>query len=153
MDGLQAVPIPGTEGAHNPFFSPDGQWVGFNAAYGQLKKISLSGGASVSLSDVTAGQVSGTSWGSQGIIAFAPQANGPIYQIPETGGNLEPLTRLEKTESGHRWPELLPGGKGLVFMLPPNNNPKIVAQTLGTNEHRDLQQAGIFPRFISKAQI
>jgi serine/threonine protein kinase len=152
MDGLQAVPIPGTEGAHNPFFSPDGQWVGFNAT-GKLKKVSLSGGASVYLTDVTAGQVSGTSWGSQGMIAVAPQTSGPIYQIPETGGNLEPLTRLEKTESGHRWPEFLPGGKSLLFMLAPNNNPKIVAQTLGTNEHRDLQQAGIFPRYASSGHL
>lgn len=153
MDGLQAAPVPETEGAHNPFFSPNGQWIGFNAADGKLKKVSLSGGASVNLTDITAGQLSGTSWGSQEIIAVAPQTSGPIYQIPETGGNLEPLTRLEKTESGHRWPELLPGGKGLLFMLAPNNNPKIVAQTLGTNEHRDLQQAGIFPRYALSGHL
>src|SRR5260370_485414 len=47
MDGLQTAPVPGTEGAHNPFFSPDGQWIGFNGADGKLKKVSLSGGASV----------------------------------------------------------------------------------------------------------
>jgi len=152
MDGLEAGPVPGTEGGHNPFFSPDGQWVGFNAT-GKLKKISLSGGASVSLADVTAGQLSGTSWGSQGMIAVAPQTSGPIYQIPETGGNLEPLTRLEKTESGHRLPEFLPGGKGLLFMLAPSNNPKIVAQTLGANEHRDLLQAGMFPRYASSGHL
>jgi serine/threonine protein kinase/Tol biopolymer transport system component len=153
MDGLQAVPIPGTEGAHNPFFSPDGQWVGFNAT-GKLKRVSLSGGASVNLTDVTAGQLSGTSWGSQGIIAVAPQTSGPIYQIPETGGNLEPLTRLEKTESGHRWPELLPGGKGLLFFTTAaGTNPKIVAQALGASEHRDLLQVGTFPRYASSGHL
>ena len=71
MNGLEARAVPETEGGHGPFFSPDGQWLGFNAS-GKLKKVSLSGGASVSLADITAGQPSGASWGSYGMIAFAP---------------------------------------------------------------------------------
>ena len=50
MDSLEARPIPGTEGAVNPFFSPDGQWVGFFAG-GKLKKVSVSGGAALTLGD------------------------------------------------------------------------------------------------------
>jgi hypothetical protein len=52
MDGLESKPIPGTDGAVNPFFSPDGQWVGFFAG-GKLKKISVSGGAALTLGDAT----------------------------------------------------------------------------------------------------
>ena len=51
MDGLEAKPIPGTEDAVNPFFSPDSQWLGFFAD-GKLKKVSVSGGAALSLADV-----------------------------------------------------------------------------------------------------
>src|SRR6202162_3963803 len=70
MDSLEARPIPGTEGAVSPFFSPDGQWVGFFAG-GKLKKVSVSGGTALTLGD--AAQPLGASWGSQGMIAFAAQ--------------------------------------------------------------------------------
>ena len=69
MDSLEAKPIPGTEGAVNPFFSPDGQWLGFFAG-GKLKKVSVSGGAALTLGDAAIPR--GASWGSQGMIAFAP---------------------------------------------------------------------------------
>src|SRR6202035_4863074 len=70
MDNLEARPVQGTEGASEPFFSPDGDWLGFFAD-GKLKKVSMSGGAAVTVGD---GGVSprGASWGSQGMIAFAP---------------------------------------------------------------------------------
>src|SRR6266849_1884625 len=68
MDSLEARPIPGTEGAVNPFFSPDGQWVGFFAG-GKLKKVSVGGGAAITLGD--AADPRGASWGSQGMIIFA----------------------------------------------------------------------------------
>ena len=68
MDSQEARPIPGTEGASEPFFSPDGQWIGFFSG-GKLKKISVSGGAAVTLGD--AGNNFGGSWSSQGTIVFA----------------------------------------------------------------------------------
>src|SRR5438309_2332152 len=152
MDGLEARPIPGTEGGHGPFFSPDGQWVGFSAS-GKLKKVSLSSGTSVSLADITTGQLSGISWGSQGMIAFAPQVTGTIQQIPDTGGNPQPLTLLVKGESSHRWPEFLPGGKGLLFMANQGTNAKIVAQTAGASEHRDLMQSGTEPHYARSGHL
>jgi Tol biopolymer transport system component len=145
MDGLQARPIPGTEGARYPFFSPDGQWVGFSAG-GRLKKVSLSGGTVVSLADVNLGSFLGASWRTQGTIAFAPQLYGPILQISESGGNPQPMTRLEKGEVGHGLPELMPGGKGLLFLTSSTvgsgtgANNTFAAQSLGTREHRDLLQ-------------
>src|SRR4029077_3869280 len=60
MDSLESKPVPGTEGAFNPFFSPDGQWLGFFAG-GKLKKISVSGGAALTLGD--AGTPRGANWG------------------------------------------------------------------------------------------
>src|SRR5436853_1419912 len=113
MDGLEARAIPGTEQAAGPFFSPDGQWIGFSAG-GKLKKVSLSGGLPVSLADVgPAGGAFGASWGSQGIIAFTARANSPIQQVSDAGGTLQPLTHL--VEGGHGLPELLPDGNGLLY--------------------------------------
>ena len=112
MDSLEAKPIPGTEGAVNPFFSPDGQWLGFFAG-GKLKKISVSGGAALTLGD--AADPRGASWGSQGMIAFAPTQVAALQQVSDAGGAPQPLTRLEKGEDSHRWPEFLPGGKAVLF--------------------------------------
>ncbi len=155
MDGLEARPISGTEGAHNPFFSPDGQWIGFGESGGKLMKLSLSGGAPVSLADVitTTGRF-GASWGSQGIIAFVPNGTSPLQQIPDTGGNPQPLTRLEKGESSHFAPDFLPGGKGMLFAALASGAPtKLVAQSLTTGERRDLIRSGGQPRYAASGHL
>lgn len=65
MDRLEAQPIAGTEGADYPFFSPDGEWIGFFATHeGKLKKVSVRGGAPIVLCD--AAQSLGASWGDDG---------------------------------------------------------------------------------------
>src|ERR1700730_13606363 len=112
MDDLESKPISGTEGATNPFFSPDGQWVGFFAD-GKLKKVSVSGGAVLILGD--APQPRGASWGTQGTIAFAPAGAEALQQVADAGGTPHALTRFEKGESSHRWPEFLNGGKAVLF--------------------------------------
>jgi eukaryotic-like serine/threonine-protein kinase len=145
MDGLEARPIPGTEGVADPFFSPDSQWVGFSAG-SKLKKIRLSGGEPVSLAgDVNPVGALGASWSSQGMIAFAPQVTGPILQVSDGGGSPLPLTRLAKGEGGDIVPQLLPGGKGLLFLYSPGFAPTgldsiVAAQSLETGERRDLLQ-------------
>src|ERR1700674_5214294 len=83
MDGMEAKPIPGTEGGVSPFFSQDGQWLGFFAG-GMLKKISVSGGAAVKVGDASC--PCGASWGSQGTIAFAPTNVSGLQQVPDAGG-------------------------------------------------------------------
>ena len=152
MDGLEARPIPGTQAGGNPFFSPDGQWMGF-ATFGELMKVSLSGGAPVSPGPVNFAGLSGASWGSQGGIAVVPQAGSPIQQIPDTGGNLLPLTRLEKGEASHRWPEFLPDGKSVLFTVAAGTATKIAVQSLGSGEHRDLISAGDFPRYAFSGHL
>ena len=144
MDGLQARPISGTEGARCPFFSPDGQWVGFSAG-GMLKKVPLSGGPAVSLAgDVGSAGASGASWGSQGIIAFSPERTGPILEISDGGGSPQPLTHLAETEADHGSPQLLPRGSGLLFVysaaLTPTAPSTLAAQSLPAGERRDLVQ-------------
>jgi serine/threonine-protein kinase len=154
MDSLEAKPIPDTEGATEPFFSPDGQWLGFFAG-GKLKKVSMSGGAAINLGDAAFPR--GASWGSQGMIAFAPSAISALLQVSDAGGAPQPLTRFGKGESGHRWPEFLPGGRALLFAAGTNadnwSNAKVAIQSIGTGERRDLIQGVTHPRYAASGHL
>jgi serine/threonine protein kinase len=143
MDSLESKPIPGTEEAVNPFFSPDGQWLGFFAGV-LMKKIAVGGGAAVTLANAL--QPSGASWGSQGVIAFVPTFNGALQQLPDAGGTQQPLTRFEKGETTQRWPDLLPGGKAVLFATGTTafnfTNAQISIQSLGKGERLSPIQGG-----------
>ena len=148
MDSLESRPVPGTEGASSPFFSPDGQWIGFSAG-GKLKKVSVSGGAAVTLGD--AGNGFGGSWGSQGTIVFAP--GGSLLQVPDAGGAPQPLTRVEKGENNHDWPEFLPGGKAVLFNT--GNSAadlQVAVQSLATGQRRNLV-GGTQPRYAASGHL
>ena len=152
MDSLDAKPIAGTEGAVNPFFSPDGQWLGFFAA-GKLKKVSVNGGAALTLGD--AASPNGASWGSQGIIALAPTNVSIIQQTPDAAGTAKPLSRLEKGENSQRWPEFLPDGKAVLFAAGSTagnwTNSQVAVQSL-TGERRDLTQ-GTAPHYAPSGHL
>jgi serine/threonine-protein kinase len=154
MDSLESRAIPGTEGAINPIFSPDGQWLGFFAG-GKLKKVSVGGGAALTLGD--AGVPVGASWGNQKVLVFAPSNNGVLQQVSDAGGARQGLTRFEKGEISHRWPELLPSTKAVLFSggTNPNNwiNSQVSAQSLGTGERRNLIQGATQPRYALSGHL
>lgn len=106
--------LPGTEGASAPFFSPDGQWIGFFDQT-KLKKISVEGGAAIPLCDVN-GDSSGT-WGEDGTIVATLGYTASLSQIPAAGGAPMPVTELDsdRKEQTHRWPQILPGGKAVLL--------------------------------------
>src|SRR5881396_2201360 len=89
IDRLEATAIPGTEGAETPFFSPDGQWVGFFAD-GKLKKVSLSGGAALALCSAAA--IRGASWGPDDNIILTPSLGSGLFRVSAAGGTPKPLT-------------------------------------------------------------
>jgi eukaryotic-like serine/threonine-protein kinase len=155
LDSLESKPIPGTDGAVNPFFSPGGQWLGFFAS-GKLKKVSMSGGPTQTLGDISANP-SGASWGSQGMIAFVPTNFSALLQGSDAGGAPQPLTRIEKGENTHRWPEFLPGGAAVLFaagMAAPNfTNEQVAVQSVGTGERRNLIQGGTQPRYAPSGHL
>jgi len=155
MDSLEARPIPGTEGASGPFFSPDGQWLGFFTGT-NLKKIPVSGGAAQTLGDATLAH--GESWSSQGLIAFSPATASFLQQVPEAGGQLQPLTRLEPGEVSHRWPEFLPGGKAFLFVASTSSfnwttSSQVAVHALGTGERRNLIQGATHPHYASSGHL
>jgi Tol biopolymer transport system component len=154
MDSLEAAPVPGTEGAFCPFFSPDGLWLGFFAG-GALKKVSVSGGAAVTLG--VASVPGGASWGSQGMIGYASTQIGALQEVPDAGGAPQSLTRFDTGDTTHRWPEFLPGGKALLFAAASNainfGGARIAAQAVGAGERRNLIQGGMNPRYALSGHL
>ncbi len=148
LGSLESKPIPGTEGASSPFFSPDGQWLGFFADR-QLKKVSIGGGAPVTLCDTLS--PSGVSWGSDTIVF----GRGPIWQVSAEGGIPQSLTRLETGEASHAWPDFLPGGKGVLFTVfgPGLETPQIGVYGLETGEWRVLVKEGVYPRYLPTGHL
>jgi serine/threonine protein kinase len=122
LNQLQATPLPGTEGAHDPFFSPDGRWIGFfttsfapNALSGSLKKIPVRGGNVTTICDALIGR--GASWQEDGTIVFAPNTapGTTLMRVSSNGGEPEPLTSLGPSELVQRWPHVLPDGRGIIY--------------------------------------
>jgi serine/threonine-protein kinase len=138
----------GTEGARDAFFSPDGAWIGF-AADGKLKKISVLGGAAFTLCD--APNARGASWGEDGYIIAALVNNGPLTRVPEAGGGLQALTKLQDGERTHRWPQVLPATAGVLFSSSPGgswDDANIEAASLKTGERRVVLRGGYFGRYV-----
>ena len=136
MDGVDARPIAGTEGASSPFFSPDGQWLGFFAG-GSLKKIPLRGGAAVSLADVT--NPKGGAWIDEHTIVFASYLS-TLLRVSDDGGTPQPVTRFEPGETGHMSPRPLPGGKAVLFSTASTRVGAIAVQRIDTGVRRELIQ-------------
>jgi serine/threonine protein kinase/Tol biopolymer transport system component len=155
LGGLEAQPIPGTEGGTEPFFSPDGQWVGFFAD-GKLKKVLVSGGEALTLCDAV--DPRGASWGSQGMIIFAPTRGSALQKVSDAGGTVQPFARFGKEEEdSHRWPEFLPSGEAVLFAAFRGggnwNNAQISVQSVATGERRDLVQGGTHPHYAPPGHL
>ena len=117
LDQASAAPIPGAERGTCPFFSPDGNSIGFVAA-GKLRKASLSGEAVSVIADVPRNAMLGGSWGVDGNIVVGLSSLG-LHRVPAAGGTLQPIT-IADTKAGelsHLWPEVLPGGKGILLSI------------------------------------
>jgi serine/threonine-protein kinase len=150
LDQNQINPLAGTENASIPFFSPDGEWIGFFAD-GKLKKVSIGGGAVVTLCD--APMPRGASWGDDGNI-IAALRNGELSRIPSSGGTPIPVTKLKPGEVSHRWPQVLPGSQIVLFTAPsqsPANfeDSNIDVVTLKTGERKTVQHGGFSARFLA----
>ncbi len=115
LDQLNAAPIPGTEGAQSPFFSPDGKQVGFIKNGTTVRVASIGGAPTVTLTDKA--NSTGGDWGDDGYLYF--EVDSGLARMPATGGPIEPLYKLsaEHQEVGTEWPEVLPGASGLIFRL------------------------------------
>ena len=111
IDQLEAVPVPHTEHALGPFFSPDGRWIGF-FANNKLKKVAVSGGDTIELCD--APNPHGGSWGTDGTILFATDEGRRPMRVKETGDACESVP-LRVNVGNFKLPDILPGSKAAIF--------------------------------------
>jgi len=149
MDALEAQAIPDTDGASSPFFSPDSQWLGFLSG-GKLKKVSVNGGGATTLS--ASPFSGGASWDPHGTIILGGVGSG-LRQVPDAGGALLPLTQLKSGDSNNRWPEVLPGGKAVLFVAGSNAFSMVSVQSIKSGERRDLVQGATFPRYSPSGHL
>ena len=141
IDDVQVRPLPGTEEASFPFWSPDNRSLGFFSE-GKLKRVDLEGGSVVSICE--AREAVGGSWNQDGIILFASTSRSPIFRVSASGGMPVALTQLDsfKQEISHRWPYFLPDGRHFLFLSMTSTSgvqpgvDAIYVSSLGDNERK-----------------
>jgi serine/threonine-protein kinase len=158
IDRLEPRLLTDIDGAQTaaPFFSPDGQWVGFVKERG-VWKVPIGGGPSVLVTDVPAN--TGASWDADDHLILAPTSRAPLSRVPASGGEPQDVTTLDaaRGEASHRWPEVLPGGRAIIFTAgPPAEGPwhdaQIVAQSLDTGE-RHLLVRGAQAHYVTTGHL
>jgi Tol biopolymer transport system component len=115
--------LPGTEGAFSPFWSPDGQFIGFISG-GNLKKVAVAGGPPVTLTEHAYGR---SAWSAQGVILYSRlDVLGGLYRIPDNGGQPTLVTELDRSrdELTHAHPMFLPDGRRFLFLGQSNDRSK-----------------------------
>jgi len=156
LDQTQPTLLLGTEAASDPFFSPDGQWIGF-FAHGEIKKISVQGGTPVTLIDTAYPYGMGASWGPDGNIVATLGNSLPLSRIPASGGPLQPLTRLAPGEATHRWPQVLPEGSAVLFTAASNvgsmDNANIEVISLKTGQVKIVRRGGYYGRYLPSGHL
>jgi serine/threonine-protein kinase len=149
--------LAGTEGGVDPFFSPDGQWIGFFAG-GKLKKISRQGGEVVSLCD-TVGQGRGAAWAEDGAI-IANLDRFHLFRVPAAGGEPQVIGKPEQHgERTWRWPQVLPGGENVLFTggvaasAAAFDSANIEVLSLKSGRVKVVRRGGNFGRYLPGGQL
>ena len=159
LDRYQGVSLDaGPSGAapYHPFFSPDGQWIGY-VTRNELKKVSVTGGAPITLAPISRSR--GASWSADGTIVFAASAESGLTLIPAAGGEVTSLTTLDESakEISHRWPQWLPGGHAVLFTSARGESPglemAIEAVNVETGERRVIHRGGHYGRYVPTGHV
>lgn len=153
LDRFEAVPIPGTEGAIGPFFSPDSRMLGY-IADAELYTIALEGGTPVEICQL--GQaIPGACWGSDGWIYFVHSLGRGLSRVAAEGGTPELLTspNAAEGETGHGWPQLLPDGKHLLFTIQSVGGSRIAVLSLSTGQWRVIEKGIGEARYLSSGHL
>ncbi|MFX1265343.1 MAG: protein kinase, partial [Promethearchaeota archaeon] len=150
LDQLDARHIPGTDRTSQfPFFSPDGQWVGYlDTEEGKIKKIAISGGAPIALCDISSYTFS--MWCADNTIVYGERYEG-IMRVSANGGTPETLIEAEDGTT-YFFPQMLPDGKALLFAILQQGTQKICVQSLGSGEKKELLE-GFYPRYLPTGHI
>ncbi|HEX4932947.1 MAG TPA: hypothetical protein VFV33_07205, partial [Gemmatimonadaceae bacterium] len=155
IDQFEVRPIAGTEGGVQPFFSPDGKWLGFFARQ-RLWKIALTGGQPIEIA--RASQSRGAEWLEDDTIVFCPFYYGGIERVPASGGKAVVVSTVDRKagERSHRWPRGLPGGKTILYSVGLGgswDNASIVAHDLEKGTRKVIVNGGCDARYVSTGHL
>ena len=157
LDALEPVAIAsgGGGGVRGPFVSPDSQWVGFDEGNNILKKVAITGGPSITLAVIDAGS-RGATWAPDDTIIFA--TNNPttgLQRVSAAGGTPEVLTRPDHAqgEADHLWPEILPGGRAVLFTITSQtgglDTAQVAVRDLRTGTQKVLLRGGSHGHYVA----
>ncbi len=157
---LQGAPLAGGENSENvyhPVFSPDGEWIAYVTPT-ELKKVPVSGGASITLSEVNLSR--GATWLPDDTIVVAATDREGLSRVPAAGGELSSLTTLNEAENeiSHRWPHAMPDGKAVIFTIftqamPGADEALIAVADVATGEHKILHRGGYYGRYVPTGHL
>ena len=142
---------------YHPFFSPDGEWIGY-ATPNELRKVPVAGGTALPIARVSRSR--GATWASDGTIVVAPGADTGLSRVSASGGELTPLTTLdkEKNETSHRWPQFLPGNDLVMFTSARTTDSGYEAAIIevlriSTGERKVVHSGGSYGRYVPSGHL
>ena len=158
FDRMEVTRVDGTDGGKNPVLSPDGRTIAFFAD-GRLQKIPIEGGKPIDLAEARAPR--GGSWATDGSLIFSPVFNSGLWRVAATGGAPVEVTQLDtsKGERTHRWPQVLPGGRRVIFTVGLLTNPSdyddatIEALDFDTGERRTILEGARMARYTAAGYL
>ncbi|MFM9915354.1 MAG: protein kinase domain-containing protein [Rhizobacter sp.] len=153
---LEIAAIPGADGGAQVFWSPDGKWMAFfSISDATLKRMPALGGPAEVVCKVL-GQPAGASWGADDSIVFATSTSKGLLRVPAAGGEPQVFTTVDATNGEtHRWPEVLPDGKGVVFTAWGGSPERSRIALVSTSDRRisTLVAGGTYPRYAKSGHL
>jgi Tol biopolymer transport system component len=155
VDSFDATPLPDTEGAQFPFFSPDGDWLGYVVG-NRIRKAPVSGGASLPVCDAPVAELEGgATWADDGSI-YIPSASGGLLRAPATAGTCVEAVKPDSSRGEIFQPEALPGGRALLFATLggfQTSQARIATFDMKSGESHIIIPQGTNPRFVEPGFI
>jgi serine/threonine-protein kinase len=158
LDALEPVAIATSTTLRGPFFSPDGQWVGFLDGVATLTKVAITGGAPITIARLNVG-ARGATWAPDDTIIFATAEMTGLQRVSAAGGTPEVLTRPDHSqgEAGHFWPEILPGGRAVLFTITSQTGGRetdqVAVRDLRTGTQKVLLRGGSHGHYVASGHL
>ena len=160
LDQLDITALTDLGMPRSPFVSPDGEWVGFLDGVGTIKRVAITGGPAVTVTEIDGNGSRGATWGEDGTIIFAtnsPQTG--LQRVSASGGKPVLLTtpNAGAGELDHAWPEFLPGGQAVLYTILPAGGSLDAAQVavldLRTNTQKTLIRGGHHGHYVPSGHL
>ena len=152
------VELAGGTPLYHPFFSPDGQWIGFiDLGANEMRRVSITGGSALPIADLSSA-LRGASWGDDGSIIFGEERlSTGLWRVSAVGGEPEELTTPDAAEGelNHAWPQILTGSNTVIFtiVMNPLEDSRVAALSLDTGEQTELIRGGFHGRYVPTGHL